>query len=391
MEFRACYLLLLLLLTHFQGHNSYEVEVSKINLLRHLITAFSFMRHHNKPDDKEISRKYIETYLKKVLPNAFHEKQIFNGTILGEEVPSINYISIIPGSRWGTNEDQVSVFLNHYDTQPTTPGVSDNGSGVAMTLELARILGDLWSRYDHSCLRLNSVILAIVDIEENGIVGSKHFADNWLVPFILERYNIGPDVFAGVVVTDNILNYEDYEGANYPMPPALDQEVPSYNILNGQNNFKGDYLASFIRTDDMNINNFIQDVWGSVNGHGLDKKYKYFTFQLPITGSINKLSDERKKLYFDLFRSDHRNFWNHTSTLYPEGIPTVFLCDTVYFRGFMHECYHKDCDDLDHLTEANWDFLKVNTDALTRVAIALQSGNKPLTCLNTRVYDKREQ
>ena len=63
----------------------------------------------------------------------------------------------------------------------------------------------------------------------------------------------------------------------------------------------------------------------SVNGDGYDKKYKYFTFPLPFSGNINKLSEERKKLFFDIFRSDHRNFWNHSSTLYQEGIPAIFL------------------------------------------------------------------
>jgi len=390
MRFEVFYLLALLLFSGFQGQDCYELEVNGVNLMKHLITAFSFMRHHNKPEDKEISREYIDSYLKQVLPNAIHEKQIFNGTVMGELVPAINYITIIPGTRWGTSEDRVSVFVTHYDTQPTTPGVADNGAGVALNLEMARILGELWSTYDHSCMRLNSVIISTVDIEENGYVGSKYFVEDWLVPQVLERYNIGPDVLQGVVVYDNIFNYEAYEGANIVMPPALDKEIPSYNELNGQNRFKGDYLASIIRTDDIEMNNFVQDIWRRVNGQGFDKKFKYFTFPLPVTGNINKLSDELKTLYDDILKSDHRNFWNHSSTLYPEGIQTIFLTDTSFFRGFLQECLHKECDDLDHVTEANMIFLKVITDALTRAAIAMQSEDKTLGCLTTKFYEKRE-
>ena len=62
-----------------------------------------------------------------------------------------------------------------------------------------------------------------------GVVGSQYFLEEWLVPFVLERYNIGPETLSGVIVTDNVLNYEDYEGASYPMPPALDKVMSSFN------------------------------------------------------------------------------------------------------------------------------------------------------------------
>ncbi len=56
----------------------------------------------------------------------------------------------------------------HYDTVPGSPGADDNASGVAVLLELARLLSQEKRRFP--------VILAAFDLEEYGYLGSQAYA-----------------------------------------------------------------------------------------------------------------------------------------------------------------------------------------------------------------------
>ena len=66
---------------------------------------------------------------------------------------------------------------------------------------------------------------------------------------------------------------------------------------------------------------------------------------------------------FDLFRSDHYRFWNADPSL-----PAVFLTDTADFRGYMKQCYHRSCDDINHVTADMMTFLARTTESLVKVA-----------------------
>ena len=65
----------------------------------------------------------------------------------------------------------------------------------------------------------------------------------------------------------------------------------------------------------------------------------------------------------DFFRSDHYRFWNAEPSL-----PAVFLTDTADFRGFMQQCYHEDCDDINHVTPMMMTFLGRTADSLVELA-----------------------
>ena len=49
-------------------------------------------------------------------------------------------------------------------------------------------------------------------------------------------------------------------------------------------------------------------------------------------------------------------------------MPAVFLTDTADFRGFMQQCYHEDCDDINHVTPMMMTFLGRTADSLVEVA-----------------------
>lgn len=88
------------------------------------------------------------------------EIQAFN--VAGE-----NIIAIQRGTKYPT---QFYMICGHYDSMPDldrSPGADDNASGTATVLEAARVLSAFKSEY--------SIIYALWDEEEQGLLGSRHF------------------------------------------------------------------------------------------------------------------------------------------------------------------------------------------------------------------------
>src|SRR5262249_35094015 len=75
-----------------------------------------------------------------------------------------NIIAIHPGADSGF----AVLVTAHYDSVAAGPGVSDDGAGVAVVLELARALASRKTK--------NTIILLITDGEETGLRGALAFA-----------------------------------------------------------------------------------------------------------------------------------------------------------------------------------------------------------------------
>ena len=83
----------------------------------------------------------------------------------------------------------------HWDTVPDSPGVDDNGSGVAAILELARAL------HDGNCTNKYTIILVAFDLEELGSDGSLQFIQDFLIPRVLSPLSGVPkSQFQGMIV-----------------------------------------------------------------------------------------------------------------------------------------------------------------------------------------------
>ncbi len=81
-----------------------------------------------------------------------------------------NVYAIQTGS---TYPDQFYIICAHYDDMPSSglaPGADDNGSGTVAVIEAARILKDYEFKY--------SIIYAVWDAEELGMLGSAYYAAN---------------------------------------------------------------------------------------------------------------------------------------------------------------------------------------------------------------------
>jgi len=103
-----------------------------------------------------------------------------NINIENEFVPSFtaaNVAAIIKGS---TKPDSILVFTAHYDhlggmgSKNYFPGANDNASGVAMLLNLAKYYAANPPKY--------SVVFIAFAAEEIGLLGSKYFTENPLIP-----------------------------------------------------------------------------------------------------------------------------------------------------------------------------------------------------------------
>jgi hypothetical protein len=84
--------------------------------------------------------------------------------------PTYNIIVTRQGTMF---PDEYLIIDGHYDTK-TGPGVNDNGSGVAIILEIARLLKDVPVKYSIKFINFSA--------EEYGMVGSSHYVDNVVIP-----------------------------------------------------------------------------------------------------------------------------------------------------------------------------------------------------------------
>jgi len=109
---------------------------------------------------------------------------ILPGALKTHEVVGVNDT----GKRMYTPPDQAVLYTAHYDHEGFVPGMpgdnimngaADNGTGVAMLLEMARA----WSSALQNGLALpHSVIFASVTAEEQGLLGSKYLGQHPPIP-----------------------------------------------------------------------------------------------------------------------------------------------------------------------------------------------------------------
>lgn len=105
--------------------------------------------------------------------------------------------------------DTYVIVDGHYDTK-TGPGVNDNGSGVAIILEIARLLHSIPTRYSIKFINFSA--------EEYGLVGSEHYVENVVVPQEMDiRIVFNIDEVGGVagLVNDVVVCERDESAPTY--------------------------------------------------------------------------------------------------------------------------------------------------------------------------------
>src|SRR6202789_1342956 len=119
---------------------------------------------------------------------------------------SANVIGILPGANAG-GKDQAVMFTAHYDHLGFVPGIpgdniyngaADNGTGVAMILEMARAWAESGIKAPHS------VIFAAVTAEEQGLLGSEYLGQHPPVPAAQIALDINFDMLLPIGVQQEI-------------------------------------------------------------------------------------------------------------------------------------------------------------------------------------------
>jgi Zn-dependent M28 family amino/carboxypeptidase len=123
---------------------------------------------------------------------------------------SPNVVAMLPGAN-ADGHDQAVLFSGHYDHLGIVPGMkgdniyngaADNGTGVAMLLEMARV----WSEAVHSGeLKLpHSVIFGAVTAEEQGLLGSEYLGQHPPIPASQIALDINYDMLLPIGVQQEI-------------------------------------------------------------------------------------------------------------------------------------------------------------------------------------------
>jgi hypothetical protein len=208
-------------------------------------------------------------------------------------------------------ESDAIVVAAHHDTVWNSPGADDNGSGVAILLELARLLGPLSLR--------RTVVLAAPDFEEIGLVGSRE-----LVRWLRARRHV-----RAAIVFDPI-GYMDSRPHTQQVPPGVGVLYPGQVARLRERDNAGDGVVAIHQRR----STALVRVWAQCAAASLGRDRVVMLrdpSDLPIIGPVLALT---VPLVRNFSRSDHRRFWD-------ARLPAIQVTDTANFRN---PHYHRASD-----------------------------------------------
>ncbi|SEF86656.1 M28 family peptidase [Billgrantia desiderata] len=273
-----------------------EGELLRERLQRHVRALSDDIgeRHYWRPEALEAAADYIEG----ALAEAGHRPR-------RQEVPAgsrvfHNIEVVFPGA---DRADEVLVVGAHYDTVRGSPGADDNASGVAVLIELARLLQE--AELDRS-LRLVAFVNEEAPFFGSDAMGSLHYARQAKA----EGWNV-----VGMISLEMLGYYSDEPDSQfYPFP--LDLFYPD----------RGNFLAFVTHLGSRRL---LHQAIGEFRRHAT----------VPSEGLV------APPQMGDIHRSDHWAFWEM-------GFPAMMLTDTANFRN---PHYHRPSDTherLDYVTMA---------------------------------------
>ncbi len=185
------------------------------------------------------------------------------------------------------------LLVAHYDTVTGSPGADDNGSAVAVALEVA-------SRCPH-------IEVLLPDLEETGLLGARHFVANDNRPSL------------PTLVLESIGYWSDEPGSQ-KHPAVLPLGFPTVYQQLQEREFRGDFLALLHLQADTGL------------AEGLERSLCGTALRLSISSEI--LGGPAAPALYDFGRSDHLAFWEQQR-------PCLMLTDSANFRN---PNYHQPTD-----------------------------------------------
>ncbi|XP_078589486.1 uncharacterized protein LOC144869827 isoform X1 [Branchiostoma floridae x Branchiostoma japonicum] len=350
-------------------------DVSVQNLRESLEGPFGVIRHRTaNPAGKAAARRHIIAKFEEYGLDV--TVQNFNGSSGDTDKPGTNVIGVKRGKMNGTSDDRIVAVGAHYDTVATSPGVDDDGSGMAAMLEMARVMT--------SCSQQNyTIIFVAFDNEEVPIIpshaserpcdigrGADDFVCSWLLPFLNSTGR--PAEFQGIFMLETIMNYDIRPNVqNLPLGfqiffPTLYQELQATNFI-------GNFITLIRKPEEERLVASLEQTWED----RAKKPVGAITrdVRVPLTG---KPSAVMTTTFFDLVgRSDCLSFWVREPYL-----RCVYVTDTADYRGTMQQCYHSSCDNVTSITTDKLTFLAKVTDSILQTTMKLAEVEKD-TCTDT--------
>lgn len=262
------------------------------SLERHLRTHLGALSKPRNPYHHVDSHSQARNYLRQELQSQGREvlEQTFATADHGEGTNLIGYHREIPHPRF--------LLVAHYDTVVDSPGADDNGSAVAVALEVAA--------------RCPAVEIVLPDLEEVGLLGARHFVEQ----------DSRPNLPA--LVLESVGYWSDQPGSQ-SHPAVLPQGFPDAYEQLQEREFRGDFLALLHLSDDSEI------------AGQLERSLCGTSITLAISPQL--LRGPGAAALYDFGRSDHLAFWE-------AGRPCLMLTDSANFRN---PNYHAPSDTVETL------------------------------------------
>lgn len=257
-------------------------------LKRHLLTLDKPRNPYDHPTAHQAARIYLQQTL--LAQGRRVEAQDFCTDSWGTGVNLIGHPKTgLAPTHW---------LIAHYDTVSSSPGADDNGSAVAVALEVGA-----------ACPALAVVL---TDLEEVGLLGARHFV-------LSAAYSSIP-----AIVLESVGFFSD-QPQSQSYPPILPQAFPSIYETLAKQDFRGNFLALLhLLSDEANALNLEAALALPILRVGLPLE----TLQGPAASQLR-----------DFGRSDHLAFWE-------QGLPCLMLTDSANFRN---PNYHQPGDCAEHL------------------------------------------
>ena len=221
----------------------------------------------------------------------------------GYQVELVSYatgINVI-GRQAGTDATAGEVIVSsHYDHIAGCAGADDNASGIAATLEIARLLANRTS--------LHPLVIACWDEEEAGLIGSRAYAD---------AAKASSTSISAVFSFDGI-GFVSSEPNSQTVPAGFEILFPDQVAELEARQFRGDYIS--LIADEAS-----SGVAESFARHG--DSLGLITSVLGVPEAF-KLANQTS----DLRRSDHASFWVN-------DYPGVMVTDSANFRNPNYHCF----------------------------------------------------
>ncbi|KAI8520522.1 hypothetical protein Bbelb_002760 [Branchiostoma belcheri] len=338
-------------------------EVSVRALKDSLQGPFGVIRHHlTNPSGKAAAR----THIKDVFEEYGLEVTVQNFTGPGGNLDErgTNIIGVKRGKRNGTSDDKIVAVGAHYDTVSNSPGVNDDGSGMAALLEIVRVMT--------SCSQQNytTIFVAFDKSEVHGVspldvsinpcqtkLGSDDFVCSWLLPFL--QSSGGPE-FQGIFMLETIMNYDPRTYVQY-FPERFQVMYPNAYLDSTTANMSGNFLMLIHKPDEAELVTALQQTWAETTLEPAAAKLLDVTVQ----------SEGRAAAGSYIFGpSDCLPFWAKAPYF-----RCVSLTDTANYRGTMRQCYHNPCDNITSITDEKLTFLAKVTNAVVQTTLRLAQVN----------------